>query len=77
MASSISPSPQLAPPCSRLPTWPPDTTMTTPTIDSTEPTTAPSVSRWPSSPIDSPSTIMGVSEPMMPMCVAVVMYAAY
>ena len=62
----------LAPLFSSVPRSPDDTTTSTPMIDTSEPATAPAVSRWPSSTIDSASTIIGVSEPMMPMCVAVV-----
>ncbi len=73
MASSISASPRLAPLVSRLPRLPDDTTTSTPVIDSTDPAMAPAVRPCPSSKIDKASTIIGVSEPMMPMCVAVVM----
>ena len=76
MATNISASPPFRPWVSKVAGWPEDTTRATPAIASTQPNTAPRLSAWPSMAVDRPSTIMGVSEPIRPMCVADVMWAA-
>lgn len=72
MARNIMASPRFSPSEAREPSLPDETTRATPTIASNEPQTPPRVSGWPSMKTARASTSMGVSEPMMPMCVAVV-----